>query len=514
MKTRSTLIGGLCLILLGVLTVTAVTQGESRVAEAAMKGERDSVRTLLKQGVDVNAPQGDGMTALHWAAYKDDLEMAQMLVYAGAKAAASLRINAMTPLFFACQNGNAGMVELLLKAGADPNAALKNGATPLMYGSRAGDAQVVRLLLDKGASPNTVEPGRGETALMFAAASNRAEAIQVLLSHGARATATTKVLDIAARNAAARGPARGARAGGAVMEERPPDVSTMGGMTALLFAARQGHAEAVKALIDGGADINGRNAGDQATPLLTAVINGHFDLAMWLLSKGADGKLASTAGATPLYATINLKWALVAEYPQPETKNEKTSHLELMKALLDRGADPNVQIKNELWYTGFASSRTQIDAAGATPLWRASQSSDVPAMRLLINRGADPRIKSFNGQTPLHIAAGAGVHGNQEVTALGSWMPGVRYLVEELGAAVNEKDGKGLTALHHAAARGDNDMIVYLVAKGADPTVVGKAGETIADMANGPRQRIQPFYETVALLQLLGSKNSHKCVSC
>jgi uncharacterized protein len=288
----------------------------------------------------------------------------------------------------------------------------------------------------------------------------------------------------------------------------------MGGMTALLFAARQGNVEAVNALIDGGADINGLNAGDKTSPLLIAAINGHFDLAKMLLDKGANPKLASTAGATPLYAALNVKWALVAEYPQPETKNEKTSYLDLMKAMLDRGADPNAQIKNELWYTGFASSRTQINSAGATPFWRAAQAADVPAMKLLIARGADRKIKSMKGQSPLHIAAGADVHGNQEVTALGTWMPGVRYLVEELGADVNERDTQGLTALHHAAGRGDNEMIVYLVSKGADVTVVGKKGETVADLANGPRQRIQPFAETIALLEILGSKNSHKCVSC
>jgi uncharacterized protein len=501
--------GALCLV--GVM---AAAQSDTRVPEAAMKGDRDAVRQLLKSGADVNASQGDGMTALHWAAYKDDVEMAETLLYAGAKAAATLRINGMTPLFFASQNGNAKMTELLLKAGSDPNAALRTGATPLMYAARAGNAATIKVLLDGGAKPNAKETGRAETPLMFAAAANRAEAIKVLMQHGADSRATTKVIDIAARTAAARASrgVQGARGGG--MDERPPEVDTMGGMTALLFAARQGHVESVLALLDSGADINETNAGDKTSALLIAAINGHFDLAKLLLEKGADPKLASTAGATPLYATINVKWALVAEYPQPETKNERTSYLELMKLMLDRGADPNARIRNELWYTGYASSRTQIDAAGATPLWRAAQSSDVPAMRLLVNRGADPTMRSTKGQSPLHIAAGADVHGNQEVTALGTWMPGVKYLVEELRADVNERDSQGLTALHHAAGRGDNEMILYLISKGADVTAVGKKGETVADLANGPRQRIQPFADTIALLEILGSKNSHKCVSC
>jgi ankyrin repeat protein len=409
------------------------------------------------------------------------------------------------------------MIDVMVKAGADVNAALKSGATPLMYAARAGNPQAITLLLDRGAKVDARENGRGETALMFAAASNRTDAIKVLLSHGADASLTSTVIDIAARNNPG---ARGGRGGVAPAQpvaggdERGAPVETMGGMNALLFAARQGYRDSVQALLDGGANINAVNSGDKSSALLIAAINGHFDLAKFLLDKGADPKLASTAGATPLYATINVKWALVAEYPQPETKQEKTSYLDLMRAMLDRGADPNVKIRQELWYTGYSSSRTQITSGGATPFWRAAQSSDVAAMKLLLERGADPNIAASNGQLPLHIAAGAGVQGNQEVTVYGSWMPGVKYLIEDVHVDVNARDGRGLTALHHAAGRGDSEMVLYLVSKGADVTAVGRGGETVADYANGPRQRIQPFADTVALLQMLGSRNSHKCVSC
>jgi ankyrin repeat protein len=274
---------------------------------------------------------------------------------------------------------------------------------------------------------------------MFAAEANRSEAIKVLLQHGANPAITTRVINVAARNAArgrGRGPAgpepaqaggrgqgqRGGRGGGGnLAEERPSEIETMGGMTALLFAARQGHLEAVKALVENGANINEVNAGDKTSPLLIASINGHFDLAKMMLELGADPKLASTANATPLYAVINVKWPLIAEYPQPETANEKTSYLDLMRAFLERGADPNARIRNELWFTGYASSRTQIDAAGATPLWRAAQANDVAAMRLLIEKGADPKIRNNKGQSPLHIAAGADVHGNQDRTVFGTW---------------------------------------------------------------------------------------------
>ena len=285
-------------------------------------------------------------------------------------------------------------------------------------------------------------------------------------------------------------------------------------MTPLLFAARQGHMEAAKALLEGGAKVNEVSPGDKTSPLLIASVNGKYDLAMYLLEKGADPTLASTAGATPLYTAVNVKWAPKSDYPQPDTRQQRTSYLDLMTALLDRGADPNARLKLELWYSSYNFDLSQVNAAGATPFWRASQASDVPAMKLLLERGASPFIKNSEEVSPLHVAAGAGVHGNDEITATGSWFPGVKFLVDVVHADVNEGDGKGLTALHHAAARGDNEMILFLVSRGADPTKVSKTGQTVSDLANGPRQRIQPFQDTLALLSLLGSKNSHKCVSC
>jgi ankyrin repeat protein len=354
------------------------------------------------------------------------------------------------------------------------------------------------------------------------------------MANGANPSIATKVLDVAAKNAAARrgapapaaNPApgqpaatggrgqRGGTGGGNMDEERPPLIDFMGGMTPLLLASRQGHLDASQALLDGGASVNEVSTGDKTSPLLIATVNGQYDLARFLLDKGADPRLASTAGATPLYTTINVKWAPKSDYPQPDTRQQRTSHLELMTALLDRGADPNAKLKNELWYSSYNFDLSQVNAGGATAFWRAAQASDVEAMRLLVSRGADPLIKANDAVSPLHVASGAGVHGNDEVTATGSWMPGVKFLVDEIHADVNEADAKGYTALHNAAARGDNEMILFLVARGADPTKVSKSGQTVADMANGPRQRIQPFQDTITLLTSLGSRNSHKCVSC
>jgi ankyrin repeat protein len=289
----------------------------------------------------------------------------------------------------------------------------------------------------------------------------------------------------------------------------------MGGMKAIHLAARQGFADAVEALVAGGANIDEPNSGDQTTPLLIATINGHYDLAKLLLEKGANPKLASSAGATPLYTTINVKWAPKADYPQPDAPRlQKTSYLDLMQALIAKGADVNAQLKKELWFTGYNFDLSQVNAAGATPFWRAAQAGDVPAMRVLLAAGADPKIKTTEGTSPLHVAAGAGVHGNDEVTAPGGWMAGLKYIVDELELDVNELDGQGMTAMHHAAARGDNEMILFLVSKGGRVDVVGKNGQTTVDLANGPRQRIQPFPETIALLMSLGAKNNYKCVSC
>jgi ankyrin repeat protein len=233
------------------------------------------------------------------------------------------------------------------------------------------------------------------------------------------------------------------------------------------------------------------------------------------------------AGGTPLYRVLDVYWAPKSFYPQPSTKQERVPYLELMQALLEHGADPNARLKKELWYSGYGFGLEGIDPAGATPFWRAAQVGDVDAMRLLVAHGADPSIKTEEGISPLMVLSGAGFHGNDAITIPAGRMPAMRYLVEELGADVNEIDEKagkvtkiehqntrGYTAVHNAAARGDNEMIVYLVSKGARVDRVGENGLTTVDMANAPRERIEPFPETIKLLESLGARNSHHCVSC
>jgi uncharacterized protein len=560
---------------LGAIALTALLHAAASapVADAAMEGNRDAVKALLKQAADVNAAQGDGMTALHWAAMKNDADLVQTLLYAGANVKATTRIGAYTPLLLAAKNGSAEALEPLLEAGADVDAATSNGTTPLMFAAASGSTAAVAALLAGGADVNAAESVRGLTPLMFAAASNRAAVLKMLADYGADLEATSKVTDLVAlsRDPAAlreftqgnppppgqepqggrNGPAGRGRGGQIAGVDRNFQlnelVAAQGGATPLLLAAREGHLESVRALLDAGADINQVSAGDRTSPLLIATINGHFDLALDLIARGADPTLAAENGATPLYGAINCEWAPKALYPQPRAQvNQKSTYLDLMHALLDEGADPNARLNKKVWYSGYSFDLSGVDEIGATAFWRAAYASDVDAMKLLVAYGADPNIRTKRsagrpragdidrevkdisdlppvpvggpGVTPLQAAAGAGYGegfaANSHRFAPGGMLAAVKYLVEELGADVNAFDHEGNTALHHAAARGDVEMIQYLVSKGADVKAVTREGRTTADMANGPVQRIQPFPEAVALLEKLGSKNNHKCVSC
>jgi ankyrin repeat protein len=595
------------------LCVTALLHAAtspSSVVEAAMAGDTPAVRALLKNGADVNTAQGDGMTALHWAALKGNVELARMLVYAGANLRATTRLGGYTPLLMASKNGDAAMIAALLEGGADPNTATTNGTTPLMFAAASGNTAAVKTLLDHGADVNAKEKARAETALTFAAAYGRADVIRLLAAAGADLKATTKVVDLnaytreeqekfaafaatgAPPNSGVRGaqqqpppgqepaqpaaasaqpsspsgstgrsagpsPAagRGGRGGGRGPNIGGVDrqylynelVSAQGGLTPLLLAARQGEMASVKALVEAGADVNQVSAGDHTSPILIATINGHFDVAKYLLDKGADPTIAAENGVTPLYAAINCQWAPKALYPQPRAyEQQQTTYLDLMKALLDKGADPNVRLKKKVWYSGYNFDLSGVDESGATPFWRAAYAADVDAMKLLVSYGADPNIPTQRtpgrprtgdaprdaqdvsglppvppggpGVPPLLAAAGVGYGegfaANSHRFAPTGMLAAVKYLVEELHADVNALDHEGNTALHHAAARGDNEMIKYLVSKGANPKIVNREGRTTVDMANGPVQRTQPFPETIKLLESMGVKNNHKCVSC
>ena len=318
----------------------------------------------------------------------------------------------------------------------------------------------------------------------------------------------------------------------------------------MILASRSGFIDAAKTLVAAGADVNQISAGDKTSPLLIAAINGHFDLAKWLLDQGADPNAAADNGVTPLYAALNVTWAPRALYPQPRAFNQQQiTYLDFMKALLEKGADPNRRLTKKVWYSEYNFDLAGVDEIGATPFWRAAFAGDVrgdvvalrrmapirisrrcvrPAGRALGDVGAAREAQDVSGLPPIPLGGpgvpplqaaagvgfGEGFAANSHIHSPAGFLPGIKFLIEVAGADVNAVDHDGNTALHHAAARGDNESILYLVSKGADVTKVNREGQTVADMANGPVQRVQPWPETLKLLEKLGSKNNHKCVSC
>jgi ankyrin repeat protein len=523
--TRVLLCGGL----LAIAWFLSAASSGTPLADAAQAGDLAAVRSQLQQKADVNRAQPDGMTALHWAATNNDLAMTQLLLNARANPSAQTRLGAITPLFIAARNGSTSVTDALLKAGANANSADGTGSTPLMMAANSGSLDAIQVLLADGAQVNGKDLAHGQTALMFAAAANRGGAIHVLMEHGADAEITTIIADpgcgsLFAKSMGCGGggdsvdepdadkPAGGGKAskGGQAGRRRGPTV--IGGMTALLFASRDGRADAVHALVEAGANIDNAGAGEKMTPLVMAIVNGHYDLAAYLLDHGANPNLANIEGLTALYATLDMQWAPYAYRPQPMAGNGEISYLDLMKALLAHGANPNTTLTQRPWFRSLPQDRTWVDPAGATAFWRAAQSTDVDAMRLLVNAGADPKLPNAEGDTPLMVAAGLGWAPNFSRNVPNAWLASVQYCLE-LGLDVNAKSSKGYTALHGTAFIGNNELIHFLVGKGADVKAVANDKNTVADMANGPLERSIPHPDTMALLENLGSANSHNCRS-
>ena len=554
---------------------------QAPVADAAEQGNKTLVRTLIQQSANVNAAQGDGMTALHWAAMKDDAAIAQMLIEAKANLNPTTRLGSFTPLHLAAKNGNASVAEVLVKAGADISRDSATGTTVLMMAAASGSTRIVDALIAKGADVNAREASHGQTALIFAAAFNRADVIRSLMKHGAKPELVSKVMDPGCGSVFAKsncgeetenktqkdekpadtklnelvepGPLQQAKEEKAKEPAEPkedePAVSpeeaavkarldelrkeltkltamvdelskkssggrrrgatVMGGMTALLFASRDGHVEAARALVEEGANVNNLGEGEKLSPLVMAIVNGHFDLAKYFLEKNADPNSANIEGLTALYAVLDMQWAPYAWRPQPIASQESTSYLELMKMLLEHGANPNARLNKRVWFRSLPSDSTWVDPTGATSFWRAAEAVDVQAMRLLVNAGADPKLPAFDGVTPLMVAAGLGWAPNFSRNAPDR-LEAVKYCLD-LGLDINAKSQKGYTALHGTAFLGSNDLITFLVDHGADAKAVAKDKNTVADMANGPFPHAIVHPETIALLEKFGAKNSNNC---
>jgi uncharacterized protein len=582
---------------MALVSICGAVGAVSDVADAAMKQNLPAVRSLLQQKADVNAPQADGATALHWAARLDDQPLAELLIKAGANAKAANRFG-VTPLELACVNGNPAMIEMLLKAGADANAPISEGGeTPLMMAARTGNVRAVEILLNHGANVNAKEDSKGQTALMWAASERHAEVVRMLIDHGADPNVRSKVVTTGGRGRGNAGAGGGAGAGagagrggggGAAAAAAPPapaagpddaamkkiesetnpdsrlallldfekeypksrllvDVyqymaqiyqqkndlpkakaardklaplerqqqqrqappaapaATTGGITALTLAAREGSLESARILLAAGADVNAPMA-NATTPLLLAIINGHYELANFLLERGANPNLADKDGKAALYTAVEMRNLATTDVPGPAA--DKGEALELIKTLLNRGADPNARLTAKPPFRG-GINRSWLSEPGATPFYRAAVSGDITTMRLLLAYGADPYIPTTDNTTPLMVAAGVGYLTGSTFT----WSD--KDVLDSLQLClqfsnVNAANSTGLTALHGAAFRGWNAGVQALVDHGARLDAKDKQGRTPMNWADAVYRGggVAPVrqVETIALLEKLMKK--------
>jgi ankyrin repeat protein len=420
-------------------TLSTQARSTSPLADAVEKLDRASIQARLKEHADVNAAQADGMTALHWAAYHDDSELAGTLIKAGANVLAANRYG-VTPMALACTNGNPGLVDVLLKAGADANAPLPGGETPLMTAARTGSLPIVKTLLAAGAKADAKDASRGQTALMWAAAEGHTSIVQALIAAGA---------DVHAR--------------------------LPSGFTPLLFAVREGHIGVVRALLESGVDANeivpadgprrraygGRLPPGGATPLLLAVNNAHFQLASELLDAGANPN-AEDLGYTVLHAITAVRKPGVGDNdPAPEGSGSMTS-LELVRKLAARGANVNARMAKKA-----NLNNTRANEIGATPFFLAALTADAELMKTLAALGADTKLTNADNSTPLMAAAGLATRSPGEDAGTEGEVIEALQVALDLGADINAVDNNGETAMHAAAYTNLPKVVKFLAAKGA-----------------------------------------------
>ena len=452
------------LSLVGAGLLAAASAGAAAavpLVDAARAEDAAAVRALLEQQVDVNAAEVDGTTALHWAAYRGDVETARLLLAAGARTGVTNRYG-VTPLALAAERGEARIVGALLEAGADPNATLPEGETVLMAAARAGDVDTLRLLLAHGADVAARESWRGQTALMWAAAQNHALAVHTLIELGAR------------------------------VDERSD-----AGWSALLFAVRAGQARAVDALLAAGADVNdtirplsaeaeaapGRGVGGPAgtSALVIAVTNGHFSLAKHLVERGADPN-AAEQGWTALHQLSYTRRPNSGKGMPPVRLLDSLDTLEFARFLLENGADPDLRQTRRF----NNRERNNLNRVGATPYLLAAKHADVPLMQLLADHGADTRLPTEGNASPLMVAAGVGIFNVGESAGTNEEAFDAVQLAWELGdRSVLEADDRGYTALHGASLRGANPIVEFLVDRGADLLAESREGWTPLRIADG-----------------------------
>jgi ankyrin len=486
----------------------------TQVAEAVKQQDQPTLRHLLDQKTDVNAALADGSTALHWAVENDDPDAVALLLKSGANPNAGDRYG-ISPLYYASANGNAALVRKLLEGGANPNATDKYGDTALMAAARSGNPETVALLLGHDASVNARDKSTEQTALMWAARSNHPEAAQVLIDHGAEVNARTRTGQAPPRRLPldGGGPGGGSHGLGIVRggwPERGAQDATPGSMSALLYAARDGHLDSVRIFVEGRADLNQTEA-NGVTPLLIAIGNAHFDVARYLLDHGAPVNTADWWGRTPLWATVEVRNLDNQSANDPGV--DRAAALELFKTLLERGADVNVRTKEYIpirRWLNFVNDISWVDFTGQTPFLRAALAGDITVMRLLLDKGADPNIPTFSNSTALMAAAGINWAYQQTYTESREHQMEAVKLCLEKGADVNAVNSMGLTAVMGAANRGLDDIVELLVKKGARLDVKDKQGRDPMTWAKGVYLATHMPEEkpsTMALIQRLMTRN-------
>jgi len=460
------------LLIVGAAAAHAAT---TDVADAAKRGDRDAVRAALARKADVNAAQIDGSTALHWAAERDDLDMADQLIRAGARVTARTR-EGVTPLQLAATNGSAAMIDRLIKAGADANASLSAGGdTALMMAARTGKTDAIRVLVEAGGNVNAKESWGGTTALMWAVSEGHADAARLLIGAGADVNARSNYV------AAANGRGFEGRTPVANRTDPKAEEFASGWLTPLTLAAREGDVEMARILVNAGADVN-IAAGDGKTALALAIFNGNYEVASLLVDNKADVNKADAQRFTPLFWAVdrrnmetapNFPWMVTVD-PMP-----------LIRKMLDAGANPNALVNN----TPRARMREGSPRiVFATALMRAAFAGDLELVKLLLERGADPKIISRDSETMLSAAAGlAFIHGYHRGKPPEERLQVVKLFVE-LGNDVNWADDYGITPLMAAGNYGNVPIIQYLIDAGADLSAhdLGKKNDGAFGSSNEP----------------------------
>jgi uncharacterized protein len=463
--------------------------GPHRLLDALKAGDRDSVRALARNAAEINSADADGTTPLHWAVRADDVEAVQLLLRGGANAKAANRYG-VTPLSLAATNGNAAIIEQLLKAGADANGAVSQGQTVLMTAAHTGNPAAIRALLDRGADVNARESQLGETALMWAAAENHPEAVMLLVQRGADVNARSSTLKFPRDRFGLEG----------VLTILP-----RGNWTPLMYAAREGAADAARALTDLGAGLNAVDP-DGTTALVRAIINAHYDTAAVLIEKGADPDIADSAGMAALYAAVDMS-SLGEVYGRPARKvNDKLTALDIIQSLLTHGAKPNTPLKTAALQRNHTPGEGLL-GEGTTPLMRAARNGDAAAMKILLDHGADATMTQKNKTTVVMLAAGVGRGLGvfaKDVGTEADLLAAARLAVDH-GADVNATNEAGQTAMHFAAQSGLDSVVQLLADRGAKLDVVNKQGRTPLDAALGVGGRGRaggpaPVHESTAAL--------------